>query len=57
LIIFSVSFKGLDTDNIKAYIVKADIFQGDNIIGSDKDSGEVTGKPQDVLMFFMFKAQ
>jgi hypothetical protein len=57
LIEFNVSFKGLDTVDIKDYTIKAEIYQGDNLVGSDKDSGEVTGNPQDALMFFMLKAE
>jgi hypothetical protein len=56
IIEYSVSFKGLDPINFKEYENSVEIFQGTNLVGSDKDTGIVTGKPQDTLMFFQLKS-
>jgi hypothetical protein len=52
IIEFSTSFKGLDPKNFEDYGIRAEIYQGEKLIGFDEDNGKVTGKAQDSLIFF-----
>lgn len=56
IIQFSTSFIGTDPKNFKDYSIKAEIYQGDKLIGNDEDKGTVNGKAQDSLMFFKLKS-
>jgi hypothetical protein len=51
LIELRTEFIGLDAVSYKLYKIKTEILQGSNNLGSEEDSGEVTGKTQSSIIF------
>ena len=53
LIQLRTEFVAQDPDNIKEYSILAEVYQGDQLIGSAEDQGANTGSSQDSLLFIM----